>query len=402
MNKKFFTALLALFAFAAASGAQGYVELYEGEAVSAMRKDCEILLASEEKSAADYIRERFSAEGLEVLESEDDKNFGIVSPEGDTLIRHNALAFIQGYDRSLKDRYIVIGAPIAGNASGAAALIRLAKMLRTNSVLLRRSVILAAFGGEKMQNAGSWYFINRSFKGDAARADAMIDLSYLGEGGQGFYAYTASNDDLNRTVKSLSNSLQPIYPQIIAKEPAVSSHRSFYAAQIPSVQFISGAVPKLGKVSEMMDFAYLERICEYIYNFTVEIACGEAPEFMPSKRESPEREMKTVPWSDCDVKPAFMNNADPSVFLERWVYVYLKYPQYALENGIQGKVLVDFVIDERGRVRDARVLRGVHPSLDGEALKVISASPDWKPARVRGKKVNCSLSLYVEFRLKKK
>ena len=90
------------------------------------------------------------------------------------------------------------------------------------------------------------------------------------------------------------------------------------------------------------------------------------------------------------------------MFLERWVYVYLKYPQYAIDNGIQGKVLVDFVIDEKGKVKDVKVLKGVHPSLDDEAVKVVSASPDWKPARVRGKKVPCAISLYVEFRLKKK
>ena len=65
-------------------------------------------------------------------------------------------------------------------------------------------------------------------------------------------------------------------------------------------------------------------------------------------------------------------------------------------------MLVDFVIDERGKVRDVKVLKGVHSSLDEEAVKVIAASPDWKPARVRGRKVKCEMSLYVEFRLKKR
>ena len=112
--------------------------------------------------------------------------------------------------------------------------------------------------------------------------------------------------------------------------------------------------------------------------------------------------MDAIPWNDCDVKPAFMNNYDPNVFLNKWVYVYLKYPQYAIDNGIQGRVLVDFVIDVKGKVRDVKVLRGVHQSLDAEAVKVIEASPDWRPARVRGRKVPCEMSLYVEFRLKKR
>ena len=65
-------------------------------------------------------------------------------------------------------------------------------------------------------------------------------------------------------------------------------------------------------------------------------------------------------------------------------------------------MLVDFVIDEKGKVRDVRIARGVDPLLDEEALRVIKASPDWKAARVGGKKVKCGLSLYVEFRLERK
>jgi TonB family protein len=203
-------------------------------------------------------------------------------------------------------------------------------------------------------------------------------------------------------VNNLANTLQPLHPKIIAAEPAISDHRSFYAKQIPSIQFISGPIPKAGAISENIEFDYLERETEYLYNFAVALANGPAPSFSPTDIERPERATEVVSWSDCDVKPAFMNNPNPSVFLERWVYVYLKYPQYAIDNGIQGKVLVDFVIDEKGKVKDVKVLKGVHPSLDDEAVKVVSASPDWKPARVRGKKVPCAISLYVEFRLKKK
>lgn len=402
MNKKFPLFLLFLLCFAIGAASQGYGELYESETASSMRRFSEQLSEADEAASAELLKAGFERYGLDVLGSPDDSAFGILSPSGDTLKCHNVLAFIQGYERKLKDRYIVIGAPISRNASGLAALLHLGKMLQTNSVLLRRSVILAAFGAADMQNAGSWYFINRSFGSDAAKVDAMIDLSYLGQGSQGFYAYTASNADLNQLLNNLAGTLQPIHPKIIAAEPAISDHRSFYAAEIPAVQFVSGPVPKLGTVSEDIEFDYLERETEYIYNFALSLANGEAPAFRPSDIARPEREAEIVPWSDCDVKPAFMNNADPSVFLERWVYAYLKYPQYAIDNGIQGKVLVDFVIDEKGRVKDARVLRGVHPSLDEEALKVVSASPDWKPARVRGKKVSCELSLYVEFRLKKK
>ena len=106
-------------------------------------------------------------------------------------------------------------------------------------------------------------------------------------------------------------------------------------------------------------------------------------------------------YSDVDIKPMFLNSPDPAAFMERWVYQYLKYPRYAQENGIQGRVLVDFMIDEKGEVRDVKIARGVHESLDEEALRVVSASPKWRPGRHRGKKCKVALTIAVDFKLSK-
>ena len=233
MNKKLLLTLFVFLGFSFHASAQSYGELFESEVAASMRTMAAKLQGADETAAADIVRARFQADGLDVLGSADDNNFGILSPSGDTIICHNAIAFIQGYDRKLKDNYIVIGAPIKDNVSGLTALMRLGKMLQTNSVLLRRSVLLAAFGAAELQNAGSWYFLNRSFGSDASRVDAMMDLSFLGQGSSGFYAYTASNADLNQTVNNLANTLQPLHPKIITAEPAISDHRSFYAKQIP-------------------------------------------------------------------------------------------------------------------------------------------------------------------------
>ena len=65
-------------------------------------------------------------------------------------------------------------------------------------------------------------------------------------------------------------------------------------------------------------------------------------------------------------------------------------------------MVVEFVIEKDGKVSDVRVIKGVSEELDAEAVKVISASPKWKPGRVRGEKVRTTLSLPVEFRLEKK
>jgi Zn-dependent M28 family amino/carboxypeptidase len=66
-----------------------------------------------------------------------------------------------------------------GNASGLSMMIELARMVKTNSMLFRRSVLFVAFGASAQTYAGAWYFLNSSFK-DAANIDAMVNLDMLG------------------------------------------------------------------------------------------------------------------------------------------------------------------------------------------------------------------------------
>ena len=149
----------------------------------------------------------------------------------------------------------------------------------------------------------------------------------------------------------------------------------------------------------------MEREVEYLYNFVVALAGGAKPDFDPSEATRElylEGQGDVYAYYDCDVKPTFLGSSDPSLFLKKWVYVYLKYPQEAVRQGIQGRVLVDFIVDEKGRVGNVRAVKSTHPLLEEEALRVIKASPDWKPGRVRGKKVKSEISLNVEFRLEKK
>ena len=109
-----------------------------------------------------------------------------------------------------------------------------------------------------------------------------------------------------------------------------------------------------------------------------------------------------VSYYDCDVRPSFLNSYDISRFLEKWVYQYVKYPEAAVREGVQGRVMVDFIIDKEGKVTDVRVVRSVDPELDAEAVRVISASPKWKPGKLKGNKVRTSLTIPVEFRLTRK
>lgn len=75
------------------------------------------------------------------------------------------------------------------------------------------------------------------------------------------------------------------------------------------------------------------------------------------------------------------------------------YPRSAAKEGVEGTVMIGFVVKTDGKVTDAKVKRGVHAGLDAEALRVIRAMPDWKPGEDKGKKVAVEMVLPIAFRL---
>ena len=91
-------------------------------------------------------------------------------------------------------------------------------------------------------------------------------------------------------------------------------------------------------------------------------------------------------------------DADNNKFSE-YIANNLKYPDIAAENGIQGKVFVAFVVEPDGSISNVRVVRGIDPSLDKEAIRVIKSSPKWIPGMQRGKPVRVSFSFPVHFSL---
>lgn len=379
-----------------------------------------------EKLAGEYVAEQLKGYGVDVLSA--GNVFGVKKESGDTLTSQNIVGFVQGYDKNLRNQYIVVGArldnlgtmtmtvdgkPVEriycganGNASGLSMMLELARMVQTNSVVFRRSVLFVAFGASLETFAGAWYFLNRSFS-DAPKIDAMINLDMLGTGYKGFYAYTSANADLNRIIRTVSGDLQPIIPEIVTAEPYPSDHRAFYAAEIPSVMFTTGRYQEHNTdkdTQSIIDYEMMERELEYIYNFTLTLANEDGPvSFRNSEfRQGASGYEDVVPYYECDQKPLFLNSPDPRQFIEKWVYQYLKYPDSAVRNGIQGRVLVEFIIGKDGNVSDVKVVKGVSEELDAEAVKVISASPKWKPGKVNGNKVRSSMTIPVEFKLEKR
>lgn len=430
--------LVSLLASAQYRSGTAYEDLDDSEVVSALKSHVRMLSSSHlegrkagsegEKEAAEYVGEMFREYGVDLLTPADGEVFGIMKENGDTLTSRNVIACVEGYDRSLRDRYIVVGArldnsgtmtmtvdgkPVEriyyganGNASGLAVLVELARMVKTNSIMFRRSVLFVAFGASEETFAGSWYFLNRSFS-QSDRIDAMINLDMLGTGYNGFYAYTSSNTDMNAVINTLSGELQPIHAEITAAEVYPSDHRAFYDKDIPSVHFTTGQYPEHNTdrdTQSIIDYETMERETEYIYNYLLALAnLNDAPSFRPVSKETKGASYEdVVGYFDCDQRPQFLNSADPAQFLEKWVYQYLKYPESSLQNGEQGKVMVEFIIEKDGKVSDVRAVKGVSDALDAEAVKVIAASPKWKPGKVKGNKVRTMITIPVEFRLEKK
>ena len=106
---------------------------------------------------------------------------------------------------------------------------------------------------------------------------------------------------------------------------------------------------------------------------------------------------KVIPFATVEVKPTF--NGGDAIEFSKWVNENLKYPQAAKDAGVQGRVTLQFTVYPDGSVRDTKVLRGVNPDLDAEALRVVSASPDWTPGYVKGEPVKVTYTFPVIFKL---
>ncbi len=106
---------------------------------------------------------------------------------------------------------------------------------------------------------------------------------------------------------------------------------------------------------------------------------------------------EAVPFNLLEVKPTF-NGESANAFSE-WVNSELKYPEAAKAAGEQGRVTLQFTIGTDGVVSNVKILRGVSESLDAEALRVVSSSPDWGPGKVNGKPVPVTFTFPVVFKL---
>lgn len=85
--------------------------------------------------------------------------------------------------------------------------------------------------------------------------------------------------------------------------------------------------------------------------------------------------------------------------MRRYLARNIRYPLIAQENGIQGRVICQFVVNADGKIVDVQVVRGVEASLDAEAVRVIQSMPSWTPGKQGGKSVRVKYTLPIRFKL---
>ena len=124
----------------------------------------------------------------------------------------------------------------------------------------------------------------------------------------------------------------------------------------------------------------------------------EIMDYIESAPEEETIEEEAIPFQLVEEQPSF-NGGDANEF-SKWVNSRLVYPEIAKENGVQGRVTLQFTVNADGTVSNVKVLRGVDSSLDKEAVRVVSSSPKWKPGKQRDRAVKVTYTFPVIFQLR--
>lgn len=122
----------------------------------------------------------------------------------------------------------------------------------------------------------------------------------------------------------------------------------------------------------------------------------------PTKVEVKAKEEQYIPddkgiYSVCEEMPEFPGGMGECM---KFLAQNIKYPVECMKQGIQGRVIVQFIIDKDGKVRKPKVVRAVHPDLNKEALRVTRLMPKWKPGKVKGENVACRFTMPMQFSLR--
>ena len=191
---------------------------------------------------------------------------------------------------------------------------------------------------------------------------------------------------------------EKVQPKIEAKKeiPVARETQKFTAPVIKKDELVKeeNQVKQMDKLDDKVAVGTENK--EGVKDRTIEAVRSEIAVAAPPPPPAPKPEVATKVFDVVEEMPSFPGG---SAALMSYLSSNTKYPVVAQENGVQGRVIVSFVVERDGSISDVKVARSVDPSLDREAQRVVKSMPKWKPGKQNGSAVRVKYTVPVVFRL---
>ena len=203
---------------------------------------------------------------------------------------------------------------------------------------------------------------------------------------------------LQQQAKKEEKKKEPVKPKIEPKKeiPVARETQKFTAPVIKKDELVKeeNQVKQMDKLDDKVAVGTEDK--EGVKDRTVEAVRSEIAVAAPPPPPAPKPEVATKVFDVVEEMPSFPGG---SAALMSYLSSNTKYPVVAQENGVQGRVIVSFVVERDGSISDVKVARSVDPSLDREAQRVVKSMPKWKPGKQNGSAVRVKYTVPVVFRL---
>ena len=203
---------------------------------------------------------------------------------------------------------------------------------------------------------------------------------------------------LQQQAKKEEKKKEPVKPKIEPKKeiPVARETQKFTAPVIKKDELVKeeNQVKQMDKLDDKVAVGTENK--EGVKDRTVEAVRNDIATVAPPPPPAPKPEVATKVFDVVEEMPSFPGGQGA---LMQYLASNIKYPVVAQENGVQGRVIVSFVVERDGSISDVKVARSVDPSLDREAQRVVKSMPKWKPGKQNGSAVRVKYTVPVVFRL---
>ena len=203
---------------------------------------------------------------------------------------------------------------------------------------------------------------------------------------------------LQQQAKKEEKKKEPVKPKIEPKKeiPVARETQKFTAPVIKKDELVKeeNQVKQMDKLDEKVAVGTENKAG--VKDRTVEAVRSEIAVAAPPPPPAPKPEVATKVFDVVEEMPSFPGG---NAALMSYLNSNTKYPVVAQENGVQGRVIISFVVERDGSISDVKVARSVDPSLDREAQRVVKSMPRWTPGKQNGQTVRVKYTVPVVFRL---